>query len=404
MIPRRAPLPSTIVAVALLGGCSLDSNAVPASGATGTGGTSSSTSSAGGAGGAGTGATGGAGTGGSVDPTPYLHAPLSCAYDCPNTGCAEQATPYACPAAGAWASIPHEAACPSWDGTYPTPVTGHCTATAPTGAALSRTGAVAGSPGARVLPDGRTIQPAGSEWAFDEAAQSGGETHSIAAVPGTSFVVTVDTGDNDHAVRVVDTSLIGSGNSPVVGFVKFAPPSYLNDGVAVLPSGRVYVATGFGVVQALDVDLTTGALTQDDAASLTLPTSTAMMAPFYALGLAASPDGTHLVVGSVFDTLILVFDVDPASPTYQKQVGQLDLGQKEIYAVPSTRTTRPARTPTPRSGAATRSPRSTSPTPRRPSSPAPSRRTRTRRAWRSSTRDGWRSPTTSARPSPSATG
>ncbi len=263
----------------------------------------------------------------------YLHAPHSCAYDCPNTACAEQNKPYVCPAAGAWSAIPHEAACPSWDGKYPTPAAGKCTATAPTGAALARTGTVPTSPGVRVLPDGRPIQPAGSEWQFDEAAQAGGETHSIAAVPGTSFVVTIDTGDNDHAVRVVDTSLIGSTN-PVVGFVKFTAPSYLNDGVAVLPSGRVYVATGFGVIQALDVDLTTGALTQNDAASLTLPASTAMTgAPLYASGIAASPDGTRLVVGSVFDTLLLVFDIDPTSPTYQQQRGQLDLGQHEVYAV-----------------------------------------------------------------------
>ncbi len=319
VIPLRAPV--LLVAAALLAGCGSSGNNVAAS-ASGAGGSMAASSS--------TSSSGSGGSGGAVDLSTYLTAPPSCAYVCPNAGCAEQTTPYACPAAGAWAAIPHEAACPSWDGTYPAPVAGKCTASAPTGAALLQTGVVPAMPTVHVLPDGRPIQPAGSEWQFNETAQAGGETHSLAAVPGTTFVVTIDTGTDDHAVRVVDASLVGKGD-PVVGFVPFTAPSYLDDGVAVLASGRVYVATGFGVIQALDVDLTTGALTRNDAASLPLPMSTAVSgAPLYASGVAASPDGTRLVVGSVFDTLILVFDIDPTSPTYQMLLGQVDIGQKEI--------------------------------------------------------------------------
>ena len=232
--------------------------------------------------------------------------------------------------------------CPRWDGTYPTPVAGKCTASAPTGAALSKTGAVAATPGVRILPDGRPIKPAGAEWAFDEAKESGGETSSIVAVPGTSFVVTVDTGDDDHAVRVVDTSKISAG-SPVTGFVDFPAPSFLNTGVGVLASGRIYVATGYGVVQALDIDLATGALTRNDADTLMLPMGSNGLA-WYSSGVAVSPDGKHLVVTPVFDTTAFVFDVDPTSPTYKMQLGQVDLGDKEIVRrLRSTRTTRPAR-------------------------------------------------------------
>jgi hypothetical protein len=264
----------------------------------------------------------------------YLTAPSSCAYDCPNAGCSEQTTPYICPALGAWPAIPHLMACPAWDGTYPAAAQGKCTASAPTGAALARTGAIAASPGVRVLPDGRPIKPAGSEWAFDETAESGGETSAVAAVPGTSFVVAVDTGTDDHAVRIVDTTLVGTGN-PVKGIVVFKAPDYLGTGIAALATGRVYLATGYGVVQALDVDLAKGTLTRNDTASIQLPmfpdpTKNAMV-PWYSSGVAASPDGKRLVVSSVTSSVVYVHDIDPASSTYGMALGQVDLGEKETF-------------------------------------------------------------------------
>ena len=49
----------------------------------------------------------------------------------------------------------------------------------------------------------------------------------VARLPGTNFVVTVDAGYGDHAVRVIDPAKIGSG-SPVLGYVKYAPPKTLH--------------------------------------------------------------------------------------------------------------------------------------------------------------------------------
>ncbi len=273
----------------------------------------------------------GSGTGGGPDIDTFLSAPASCAYTCPSDGCAEATTPYACPALGAWASIPHLDACATWDGSYPVPVKGACTASAPTGEALKTPGVDSADPGLRVLPDGRKNRPAGAEWAFNEADFLGGNTSAIARVPGTSYVLTVDTGPDDHAVRAVDTTLIGSGN-PVTAAIKFAPPSYLNSGIAVTSQGRVYVATGFGVVQALTFDPAKGTLARTDTDSLPLPTN-ADGKPWYASGVAVSPDGKRLVVSSVNRSQLLVFDVDTASPTYKSSLGAADLGSKDTFGV-----------------------------------------------------------------------
>jgi DNA-binding beta-propeller fold protein YncE len=267
------------------------------------------------------------GTGGGMDIESYLSAPGSCAYDCPNDACAEGTTPYACPALAEWSKIPHADTCPKWDGTYPKPVAGKCTASAPTGDALAHPGA--GKAGGRELPDGRSNHPAGAEWAFDEADIKGGNTSAIVAVPGTPYVLTLDTGPDDHAVRVVDTSLIGKG-SPVTAAIKFSPPSYLNSGIAFIPPGRAYVATDYGVVQALSFDPVKGTLSRDDKSSLTVP-PTSDNKPFYASGVAASPDGKRLVVTAVNEESALVFDVDPASPTYLKQLGLVGLGGHETF-------------------------------------------------------------------------
>jgi DNA-binding beta-propeller fold protein YncE len=301
------------LAAALLAGCGSDGTNT-----TSTGGDTTSSSSSG---------TGGSGGG---DPDAYLSAPSSCAYECSTLAkCAETSTSYQCPALGAWAAIPHMDACPAWDGKYPAPVTGTCSATAPTGAALAKTGADPGSPGTRVLPDGRRIKPAGAEWQFDEADQAGGSTSAVTRVPGSKFVIAIDTGNDDHAVRAIDTTLVGT-QSPVTGFVKFVPQNWLNASAAALSTGRVYVATAFGKVQALDLDLATGALTQNDAASLDLPLSGTK--PWYVASVAASPDEKRLVVTSVFETRLFVFDIDPASATYKQKLGEVDLGEKDTFA------------------------------------------------------------------------
>jgi DNA-binding beta-propeller fold protein YncE len=298
----------------LLAACGGNNNS-----STGTGGTGGST-------------TGTAGSGGStLDPDEFLQAPKSCSYTCPDPmGCPEKAgTPYACPAMGKWDALPHLDTCAKYDGTTPAVTPGKCTATAPAAAALRRPGQDAQDPKTYFLPDGRSTRPAGATWAFDEQDITGGTTSAIVAVPGTPYVLALDTGPDDHAVRAIDTTKIDGGASPVTGVVKFSPPKWLNSGIAFVPPGRVYAATAFGVVQALAFDPKTGALSQDDANSLTLPTDP--QHTWYASGVAASPDGKRLVVSAVNETDVVVFDIDPASPTYKQQIGSVDTGQRDTF-------------------------------------------------------------------------
>ncbi len=265
-----------------------------------------------------------------VDLDTFVTVPESCAYTCPPSACPEATAPYACPNLGAWKDIPHDDACPAWDGTYPAPRPGQCTASAPTGDAAK----YAGADGAAViLPDGRRIRPAGSDWVFGETDLTGGLTSAVLHVPKTSFVLTVDTGYGVHAVRVVDVARIGAGD-PVVSRVAFAPPFTLNSGLVFIAPDLVYVTTGEGVVQALKLDTTSGQLTRDDARRLTLDPATdanGKPAKWYASGVAASPDGKILVVAPVLQKTLFVFDVAAGSPTFGKKLGQVDLPGSDAY-------------------------------------------------------------------------
>ena len=267
-----------------------------------------------------------------IDAEEFALAPPSCSFACPGvtTDCAEMDTPYACPSMGAWEAIPHVETCPAWDGKYPTPVTGQCTATAPSAEALKRPGPDPDDPKSKILPDGRVIAPAGKEWAFDEPDAPGGMTNQAIAIPGTPYVLTVDIGNQDHAVRAVDTSKIGV-SAPVTGIVKYPNPSWLTGGVAFVAPSRVYVATAFGVISALTFDPATGALTKDDAASLPLPPDG--MEAYSASDVAALPDGKHLLVSSIRQRTMLVFDIDPASPTYKQQISSVDVGDRDTFGV-----------------------------------------------------------------------
>jgi len=275
---------------------------------------------------------------GGVDPIEFSTPPTSCAYTCPDpaTTCPEGTTPYACPSTGAWAAIPHAATCAAWDGTFPAPAQGRCTASAPSGEAAKYAGPDPDHPGTLVLPDGRRIAPAGSDWVFDESDLQGGITTYLGAIPGTSLVVTIDDGPVDHAVRVVDTTKIGSGSTPVTGYVKFASPETLNAAAAFVAPGTLYVATDDGVVQALALTTATGALARDDAHSIALPAGhdqSGNPGNWYVAGLAASADGKRLAVTGVFEHALLVYDVDATSPTYRQLLGQTDLGDRETFAV-----------------------------------------------------------------------
>jgi DNA-binding beta-propeller fold protein YncE len=258
--------------------------------------------------------------------------PHSCAYTCPPLACPETTAPYACPSMAAWSSLPHETECGCWDGSYPTVVPGKCTASAPSGEAAKYAGADRDHAGVRILPDGRRLRPAGSEWIFNETDQGGGLTTGVLAIPATTMVLTVDTGAGNHLVRLIETTSIGSGN-PVKGLVSFAPPSTLNSEIAFTGPDLALVATNDGVVQALKVDTAAGTIARDDARSIKLPISMDAMgspAPFYVAGVAISPDGKRLVVTGVREKKLLVYDLTPGTG-YGTKLGQVDLGADETY-------------------------------------------------------------------------
>jgi hypothetical protein len=240
--------------------------------------------------------------------------------------------PYACPSLGAWAAIPHDTPCAAWDGGYPQATTGQCVASTPSGDAIASANKT-GSP--IILPDGRRVVPAGVDWLFNEVDVPQSIPTSAIQVPGTTFLIVVDEAyTSNNAVRVVDTSKIDGTTNPTVSYVTFPPPSTLNRGVAFVAPGEVYVATDNGNVQALTLNTTTGALALDDAHSLPLPASIndeGKPANYYVEGVAASPDGTRLVVTSVFDSHLLVFDVNPSSSTFGTQLGSVSLGTAPTF-------------------------------------------------------------------------
>ena len=271
------------------------------------------------------------------DPATFSEVSPSCAYLCPiDPSCPEVNAPYVCQNTGDWKKIPHADSCAAWDGTFPAPAQGQCTASAPSGDAIAYAGPDSAHPGTVVLPDGRRIVPAGADWVFSESDLQGGLTTFVTRIPATPFVATVDDGPGDHAVRLVDSTKIGSGSTPVAGYVNFADPKTLNAAAAFVPPDLLYVATDDGVVQALTVDATKGTIAEDDARSITLPMArdgNGNVVPWYVAGLAVSPNGKRLAVTGVFETTLLLYDVDPASATVRQLLGQTDLGDGETFAV-----------------------------------------------------------------------
>ncbi len=258
----------------------------------------------------------------------YSPPPNSCAYDCAHLGkCPENDKPYACPSLGKWEDVPHDPMlCPTWDGSYPKVEKGKCTASAPKGSALARTGVDPGDPTAFVLPDARRIHPAGSEWIFSDLP--GGLTSQVMDIPGTPYVVAVETGYGDHAVRSIDTTLLAAGMDPVASLVTFTAPETLNWGLAFRSPDRVYVTSHDGAVHALAFDPATGALTRDDAHAIALPMG--VSGSVYASGLAVSPDNTKLVVSLADEGTFSIYSiVEDAS--YGHRLGKVDLGDKETF-------------------------------------------------------------------------
>lgn len=264
------------------------------------------------------------------DPYEFASPPSSCSFECPNDKCAENTTPYACQNLLPWADIPHTSTC-AWDGvTVPSPTPGQCSASAPTGEALKYAGIDPNDASVLVMPDGRRLTPAGADWVFPDPRSM---TSNVIAIPGTPFVVTVDTGYGAHLVRTVDTTLIGSGD-PAIDVEPFNNPEALNQGIAFSPPDRLFVAAAGGRVMTVAIDTATGQLTRDDTRAILLPPSPKSPGgAYYASGVALSDDQTKLYVTGVDDSRLLVADVTHNGPSYGTIVGSVDLGGSETYAV-----------------------------------------------------------------------
>src|SRR5579859_4160279 len=260
-----------------------------------------------------------------------LKEDTTCILDC-DPACTEATTPWVCPALADWDTIPHDpTACGGFDGkTYPAPQQGKCVATAPSGDAIAKANAQ-GTP--VVLPDGRKIEPAGNEWVFGDFP--GNFPAYALQVPGTKWLLVVDTGYTTHAVRAIDTSILrgSSTTNPVISSVRYDPPKALNWGMAFSPVTKaLYVASGYhspddtqSQVYAYDFDPTTGQLTADAAKSVPLPAGT------FPQGIAVSADGKTLLVGQVTDPHVLVVSLDATS--FGKVNGSIDVGAADVYEI-----------------------------------------------------------------------
>ena len=262
--------------------------------------------------------------------------PTSCAFDC-KKGCPEEkpAGPFVCPAMADWSAVPHAVGCGPSAPAFPSPVAGRCSASAPTGEALRTAGAVDAS--TFVLPDGHRITPAGAEVELVDDAHLGGFPVRVARVPSTRFVLVVEAGFGEHLVRAIDADALaaGAGKKAIVSTVVVPRANW---GVVVVPDAsgkhRAYVSGGaLGKVYAVVVDDVTGALALDDKLSIDLGTVATSdgAVPFFATSLAATPDATRLVVGSVKGSEARVFSI--AAADHGKQLAAAGLGGTEHFGV-----------------------------------------------------------------------
>ncbi|MCC6215535.1 MAG: hypothetical protein IT376_11780 [Polyangiaceae bacterium] len=282
----------------------------------------------GGAAGAAGAAGGGAGGAvGSIDD--FTYAPKSCSFSCPADACAESEVPYECPAARPWESIPHAPECPAWDGTFPSPEPGRCTATLPTGDAAKYAGPDPDAAGQWVLPDGRVTRPSGAYSVFTEADLEGDQVSHLILVPGTRFALAVSTGSERHGVRAIDVQAVGTPGA-VTSHVAFPKGTYVNSGVAFVAPDLVLVA-GDGKLEALSFDTATGQLARDEARSIPLPPNPSGSAR-YASGVAVSPVLQRVAVGSVTAPTAVVLDVTPGA-TYGAVVSEIEVGANESFGV-----------------------------------------------------------------------
>jgi DNA-binding beta-propeller fold protein YncE len=261
------------------------------------------------------------------DPTDFvlgISDNRACALDCSGT-CGEATQPWVCPALAPWDQIPHDdAACGSFDGTtYPAVVAGKCAATDPTGSALAKAD-VTTTP--IVLPDGRRLEAAGNELVFET---DGGFPASQLWIPGTRFLAVNDSGYRTQSIRIIDTAMLKAGTPGAeVSRIAYPPPDGVNFGLAYLPAKKLLFASSdsnLASILAFDFDDTTGAITADAAMNIALPANTLPS------GIDISPDGKTMLVGQSLDTPIFVISLDTA--TYGQQLGTIEAGSKDLYAV-----------------------------------------------------------------------
>jgi len=270
-----------------------------------------------------------------TDGDPYdltVAPPVSCAFDCGD--CTEPEQPYDCPAMRPWASMPHAAACGCWNGQYPTPIAGSCSASEPSGDALRK----AGPQGEQtwVLPDGHIIAPAGVYASLDEEGLSGTFPMSLLAVPGTSLLLSSDGGIRDNALRLLDVELLMDGDDPSVAQVELSRPDSLFHGLAfIAPSTVLASGGGDGFVYAFELDADARTLVRDPDRDIDLGEGSNAAfgsARWYSGPLALSGDGTTLLVGpSTAAERIQVRSV--AAESWGESVGKISIDSTSVFEI-----------------------------------------------------------------------
>jgi DNA-binding beta-propeller fold protein YncE len=268
--------------------------------------------------------TGGAGGGepATVDDI-MAELPQSCAFSCGE--CAEPDEPFACPTLKPWADLPHADACGAWDGAYPTPQKGQCTASTPTGDAVRKTGPIEGG---YVLPDGHAIKPLGREVVFEEADVLGGLPQNLALIPGTKLALSTDACVGDDALRLLDLDALAGDGYPVLAHIEFPKPTALFYGLATPSEGRVLASGGGdGTIYAFDVDAAKGTLVRAKARDLAL--GLAGDKPWFSGAIATTKDGKRLVVAPAeYASEIVVLSLEDAD--YGKKLQSIAIDTARI--------------------------------------------------------------------------
>lgn len=175
---------------------------------------------------------------------------------------------------------------------FPAPVSGTCAASLEVGAELP-----AGDDGAGgfIVPGGERLTRVGRNLPL------GGFPMRALAIPGTRFVVVSDGGLREETLRVVNVDTLA------VAYEETFPPTATEAmffGLAITGDGARLWVSGGGTneVIAYDVDVATGDLTRDDAASFSISLDTT---EGYVSGLALRDDGVLAIASMLGDEVVL---------------------------------------------------------------------------------------------------